>query len=118
MGLKLDKNQYPNGTNASDFKCFGPPATKDGEFDIAKIADLGCFTQDGKDTNKYYHASVCQAKGQWYVYYEWGRTGASSPSFQFVQCSDESDAQDEFASQLMSGHALAVGTGNRQGNDV
>jgi predicted DNA-binding WGR domain protein len=104
MGVKLGKGEFPNGSSANDFQCFGPPAIKDGEFDSVKIADLGCFTQDGKDSNKYYHAAICQHKTskKWYVYFEWGRTGATKPDCQFVQCDDEADAQDEFASQLHS----------------
>ena len=39
---------------------------------------------------------------KWYAYFEWGRTGAAKPSFQFVACDTEDDAQREFASQLHS----------------
>ena len=104
MGTKLAKDTYPEKASDKDFKCFGPPATKDGEFDSVKIADLGCFTQDGKDTNKYYHCAIVQHRKSknWYAYFEWGRTGAAKPSFQFVQCADEADAQKEFAKQLHS----------------
>src|SRR5262245_56583592 len=65
---------------------------------------MGCFTQDGKDSNKYYHAAVVQHKGtkKWYAYFEWGRTGAKSPSFQFVECGSEADAVLAFAEQLHS----------------
>lgn len=78
MGVKLEKNTYPAGHSAADFTCFGPPALKDGEFETVKIADLGCFTQDGKDSNKYYHAAVVKSKkdNDFYTYFEWGRTGA------------------------------------------
>ncbi|HBJ34365.1 MAG TPA: hypothetical protein DDZ51_06295 [Planctomycetaceae bacterium] len=104
MGSKLAKDTFPDGSTAGDFDCFGPPATVDGDFQTVKIADLGCFTQDGKDTNKYYHGAVVQHKSKkdWYAYFEWGRTGAARPSFQFVACRDEQDAQREFASQLHS----------------
>lgn len=107
MGVKLAKGSFPAGHGPSDFKCFGPPATKDGEFTTAKIADLGCFTQDGKDSNKYYHAAVVQSTKtkKWYTYFEWGRTGANKADQQFVECMDEADAQDEFVSQLMSKNA-------------
>jgi Poly(ADP-ribose) polymerase catalytic domain/WGR domain len=99
---KLEKSVYPNNSSPNDFQCYGPPATEDGQFDKCKIADLGCFTQDGKDSNKYYHAAVVQHKNtkQWFVYFEWGRTGGNSPTFQFVECSSESEAQREFAKQL------------------
>jgi hypothetical protein len=53
MPTKLDKDTYPEKGTAEDFQCFGPPATRDGEFDAVKICDMGCFTQDGKDSNKY-----------------------------------------------------------------
>lgn len=101
--MKLAKKCYPNGCSASDFECFGPPATKDGEFDTCRIADLGCFKQDLTDSNKFYHAAVVKDKksGRWYAYFQWGRTG-SSGDFQFVECANEQEAQYEFAKQLHS----------------
>lgn len=102
MGTKLDKSSYPSGHGPNDFQCFGPPATKDGEFAGTLICDCGCFTQDGKDTNKYYHAAIVQSKinQKWYVYFEWGRQGAKNPQFQMVECSSKSDAEKEYADQL------------------
>lgn len=102
MGNKLTRDTYPPKTSAEDFECFGPPAIHDGQFEAVKIADLGCFTQDGKDTNKYYHGAIVRSKKDkgWYAYFEWGRTGAAKRSFQFVQCQDEADAQRTFATQL------------------
>lgn len=102
MSFKLPKNTFPADHCSQDFSCFGPPALKDGEFDSVKIADLGCFTQDGKDSNKMYHAAVVKSKkdGKFYTYFEWGRTGTPNPNFQFVQCNSESEAQQEFAEQL------------------
>jgi hypothetical protein len=104
MGTKLAKGAFPGKAAPEDFQCFGPPATRDGEFETVKICDMGCFTQDGKDSNKFYHAAVVQHKAskRWYVYFEWGRTGAARPSFQFVECDSEADAQREFAAQLHS----------------
>ena len=104
MGTKLAKDTYPESGTANDFQCFGPPATKDGDFATVKICDMGCFTQDGKDSNKYYHGAVVQHRTSknWYAYFEWGRTGAAKPSFQFVECSSEAEAQREFSSQLHS----------------
>src|SRR5438105_4860027 len=104
MGSKLDKDTYPESASAADFQCFGPPATKDADFENVKICDMGCFTQDGKDSNKYYHAAVVQHKQskKWYAYFEWGRTGAKSHSFQFIACNSEADACQEFAKQLHS----------------
>lgn len=102
MATKLEKLTFPSGHTADDFKAFGPPATKDGEFTGTKICDLGCFTQDGKDSNKYYMGMVAQSKkdGKWYAYFEWGRTGATKPQFQFVLCSSEKEAEIEYANQL------------------
>jgi hypothetical protein len=102
MAAKITKDTFPRGASPSDFQCFGPPATRDGEFESARICDLGCFTQDGKDSNKYYHAAVVQHKQlkHWYAYFEWGRTGAARPSFQFVECGSEAEACFEFARQL------------------
>jgi hypothetical protein len=102
MGTKLEKNSYPAGHGPDDFQCFGPPAMTDGEFDNCKIADMGCFNQSGVDSNKYYHGAIVKSKknSNFFTYFEWGRTGAKNPSFQFIQCSSESDAQSEFAGQL------------------
>lgn len=104
MASKLDRDTFPDKAGPDDFQCFGPPATKDGEFDGVKICDMGCFTQDGKDSNKYYHGAVVQntSSKKWYAYFEWGRTGATEPSFQFVACKDEAEACKEFAKQLHS----------------
>ena len=104
MATKLSKDTYPEKSTPEDFQCFGPPATRDGEFENVKICDMGCFTQDGKDSNKYYHAAVVQHKRSknWYAYFEWGRTGASRPSFQFVACGSEAEACQKFARQLHS----------------
>lgn len=102
--MKLDKNTYPDGHDANDFTCFGPVATQDGCFENTMICDMGCFTQDGKDSNKYYHGAVVQSKKdqQWYTYFEWGRTGAIHPTFQFIQCSSKESALEEYCSQLHS----------------
>jgi predicted DNA-binding WGR domain protein len=104
MGVKLGKSAFPSGHGPNDFECFPPPATVDGEFATAKIADFGCFQQGDVDSNKYYHAAVVQSTKtkKWYAYFEWGRVGAGSPQFQFVECSDEADAQEEFIDQCRS----------------
>ncbi len=95
---------FPENAGPNDFACFGPPATRDGEFENSRICDMGCFTQDGKDSNKYYHAAVVQNNDSlnWYAYFEWGRTGAARPSFQFVGCQSEAQAVNEYAKQLHS----------------
>ena len=99
---KLERDTYPEAAAAKDFRCFGPPATHDGELENVRICDLGCFTQDGKDSNKYYHGAVVQHRksNNWYAYFEWGRTGGTSCSFQFVACKSEEDARACFAKQL------------------
>lgn len=109
MAIKLGKKTFPAGHSPSDFKCFGPAATKDGDFESVKVADLGCFSQgegigSAVDSNKYYHGAVVQSTKDsiWFAYFEWGRTGKSNPDFQFVQCSSEAEAQKEFVSQLRS----------------
>ena len=100
---KLGRDTYPKGTGPSDFKCWGPPATVDGDFTTVRICDMGSFSQDGKDSNKYYHGAMVQDDANnWYAYFEWGRTGASSPSFQFTACDSEASARKVFASQLHS----------------
>lgn len=104
MGSKLSKGEFPSSHSSADFKCFGPPATVDGQFEGTMIADMGCFTQDGKDSNKGYHACVCQStkNDKWYAYFEWGRTGAQHPDCQFVECSSKDDAEEEYAKQCHS----------------
>jgi hypothetical protein len=104
MGRKLDRSQFPANHGPNDFKCFGPPATKDGEFHGTKICDMGCFAQEEVDSNKYYHGAIVQSMkdNSWYVYFEYGRVGAKSPQFQFVQCNGEADADREYCSQLES----------------
>ena len=99
---KLAKDNYPAAHTQDDFVCFSPAATKDGEFSGVMIADLGCFTQDGKDSNKFYHGAVVQSKkdSKWYTYFEWGRTGGSDTTFQFEPFSSKSDAADSFEKQL------------------
>lgn len=100
---KLARDTFPKGTSDGDFKCWGPPATVDGDFSTVRICDMGSFSQDGKDSNKYYHGALVQDdKDNWYAYFEWGRTGASSPSFQFVACDSEASARKVFAKQLHS----------------
>lgn len=104
MATKLPKGEFPSGTRADEFQCFGPAATKDGDFNGIMLVDMGCFNQEGVDSNKMYHASVCQHKptGKWYTYFEWGRTGAKNPQFQFVECRSKEEAQEELADQCHS----------------
>lgn len=104
MSNKLAKGTFPTGHGPDDFECFGPAATQDAEFDNCRIADFGCFTQDGKDSNKMYHAAVCRSRKnqKWYAYFEWGRVGATKPDFQFTECHSESEAVEVFADQCHS----------------
>ena len=101
MARKLDKSSYPSGHGLNDFQCFGPPALSDGDFDTCKIADMGSFSQEEKDSNKYYHAAVVKSKisGNFYTYFEWGRVGAKLPQFQMTECDNETEAQEEFSHQ-------------------
>ncbi len=101
MAVKLGKGEFPSGHVADDFICFGPPATKDGEFETVYMADLGCFNQEGVDSNKYYCGQVCQSKKnqKFYAYFEWGRTGKTG-DVQFVECSSKEEAHSVFAKQM------------------
>lgn len=101
MSTKLEKGTYPENSGPNDFQCFGPPALNDGDFDKCKIADMGSFSQEEKDSNKYYHAAIVKHRtsGSFYVYFEWGRVGATNPQYQFVKCGSEQEAQKEFADQ-------------------
>jgi hypothetical protein len=103
MAEKLGRKIMPNGHTRDDFECFGPPATDDGNFDNCLIADLGCFKQDGTDSNKFYHTAVVKSKkdGTWYTYFEWGRTGGNA-DFLFTMCGDKVEAQQVMAKQLHS----------------
>jgi predicted DNA-binding WGR domain protein len=101
MSRKLNRGEYPSGHSPNDFVCFGPPATEDGKFDSAMLADLGCFNQEGVDSNKYYFGCVCQSKKDqtFYAYFEWGRTGKSG-EVQFFECSSKEEAHAVFAKQM------------------
>lgn len=102
MSTKIAKNTWPNGHNANSFKCSGPVATKDGEFSGTLLADLGCFNEEGKSSNKYYHGAVVQStiNSKWYAYFEYGKTGANTVGFQFIECLSKEEAQEEYQDQL------------------
>lgn len=101
MATKLAKGEFPKGHGPDDFVCFGPPATEDGNFDGCFMADLGCFNQEGVDSNKYYHGAVCQSKKdqKFYAYFEWGRTGGRG-DVQFQECGSKDEAHGVFAKQM------------------
>lgn len=100
---KLGKKIFPTNHTGNDFECFGPAAEKDGEFDNVMLCDMGCFKQDGQDTNKFYHGAVVQStvNQNWYCYFEWGRVG-STKDFQFYECSSKDEAVTVFKKQLHS----------------
>lgn len=102
--MKLAKSTFPHGHSESDFSCCGPVAEHDGEFDNACLVDMGCFNQDGKDSNKFVHASVAQSKinGSWYLYTTWGRTGSSNNQFLFEEFGDKNSAQYALAAYAHS----------------
>ncbi len=104
MAKKLGRNAYPDSHSEDDFDAFGPAATKDGEFEGTYLADMGCFMQEEVDSNKYYHGGVYQSKinQKFYFSVEYGRVGAGNPQIQFTECIDKSEAQREFAKQMMS----------------
>lgn len=101
---KLAKSTLPDNHTFNDLECFGPPSTKDGEFSGTKMADFGCFTQDQKDSNKYYHACVCRSKknNNWFCFYQWGRVGNAKFDYQMVECSSEQEAQSVYEKQCHS----------------
>lgn len=101
---KLLKSTLPDNHSFDDLECFGPPSTKDGEFSGTKMADFGCFTQDQKDSNKYYHACVCKSKknNNWFCFYQWGRVGNAKFDYQMVECSSEQEAQSVYEKQCHS----------------
>lgn len=99
---KIGKGLFPPNHEETDFECFGPPATEDGCFDDVMIADLGCFKQDMVDSNKYYHGAVVKSKktGEYYAYFQWGRTGVGKGDVQFYGPTSKEGAQKAFISQL------------------
>jgi predicted DNA-binding WGR domain protein len=104
MATKLGRSMFPAGTGPNDFKYSGPVATKDTEFAGTRLADMGCFQQEGVDSNKYYHVAIVTHKttGKFYVYVEYGRVGASKPQFQFIECISEADAEKAYIDQCNS----------------
>lgn len=104
MSIKFKKNELPLNHSVEDFQCFLPIATKDGQFQDTMMADLGSFSQEGKDSNKYYTAHITQSKqnSNWYCYFEWGRTNSGKPNFQFYECCSLDEAKELYKDQLLS----------------
>jgi hypothetical protein len=98
---KLSRDTLPAGHTKDDFKCCGPVAVKDGEFEGTCLADLACFNQEGKSNNKFYHGAVVESKinSNWYTYFEWGRIGYG-PSYQFYECNSKAEAEGIYSKQL------------------
>ena len=99
--MKLDKSKLPAGHSFSDFTGTGPVATLDGQFDGTRLADFGCFKQGLVDSNKFYLAAIVTSKinSKPYVYFEWGRTGASNKDFQLIECDNELEAEKVYVKQ-------------------
>ncbi len=98
---KLKKDCIPDNHSKSDFTCFGPVAEHDGQFTDNMLCDLGCFKQDSKDSNKYFHAAIVQSTktSDWYVYTEWGRTSYRGQC-QFYKCRTQNEAKNIYADIL------------------
>ena len=111
MAVKFARKQVPTGYAANDFTYQGRPAKDQGDFgDEVGIADMASVNQfEQRNSSKYYHAGVVEAKGTWFVYTEWGRIsgGRSWPgsypksqvNFMFTRCDDEDEARKVFAKQ-------------------
>lgn len=111
MARKLEQKEMPAGHVAGDFKFMGRPAKDQGDFGSeVGLVDCACVDQFGKNANKYYFSGVVQSTktSGWYCYFEWGRifSGKSwnghfaGQSFQFVECSGETEARSEFFKQM------------------
>ena len=114
MALKYGRKQLPSGFSANDFNYKGRPAKDQGDFgDEVGIADMASVNQfENRNSSKYYHAGVVEAKGSWFVYTEWGRISGgrswpgsyakSTVNFMFTGCDDELEARKVFAKQCKS----------------
>ncbi len=114
MPVKFARKQIPAGFQPSDFSYQGRPARDQGDFDQeVGIADMASVNQfEERNSSKYYHAGVLEARGQWFVYTEWGRISGgrswtndspkSAMDFMFMRCADESEARAVFRQQCVS----------------
>lgn len=114
MAQKFARKQIPAGFDPSEFRYQGRPAKDQGDFaDDVGIVDMASVNQfEERNSSKYYHAGVLEARGAWFVYTEWGRisggrswTGATPKSamdFMFTQCGSEGEARRVFATQCRS----------------
>ena len=114
MAVKFARKQVPPGLTPSDFIYKGRPAKQQGDFDAeVGIADMASVNQfEDRNSSKYYHAGVLEARGDWFVYTEWGRisggrswsgqTPKTAMDFMFTKCGNELEARSVFASQCRS----------------
>src|SRR5690349_13271219 len=114
MAVKFARKQVPPGFAPADFVYKGRPAKQQGDFDgDVGIADMASVNQfEDRNSSKYYHAGVLEARGDWFVYTEWGRISGGrswsgqSPKtamdFMFTKCGSELEARSLFASQCRS----------------
>lgn len=113
MPNKLTRKIIPNNFSIFDFIYQGRPSKDQGDFgNEVGLADMACVNQFGETNNsKYYHAGVVKANDKWFVYLEWGRIASGKSwendyfmgqDFQFVECSDETEARDFFRKQCES----------------
>lgn len=114
MAVKFARKQLPKGFQPADFRYQGRPAREQGDFDedvgIADMASVNQFEQ--RNSSKYYHAGVLEARGKWFVYTEWGRISGgrswaddapkSAMDFMFVQCDSQAEARALFRKQCLS----------------
>ncbi len=114
MAQKLARKQIPVGFQPSEFRYKGRPAKDQGDFaDDVGIADMASVNQfEDRNSSKYYHAGVLEARGTWFVYTEWGRISGgrswsgdspkSGMDFMFTKCGSEAEARGLFAKQCRS----------------
>jgi hypothetical protein len=114
MAVKFARKQVPPGFKPSEFVYKGRPAKDQGDFaDDVGIADMASVNQfEDRNSSKYYHAGVLEARGSWFVYTEWGRISGgrswsgdapkSAMNFMFTKCGTESEARSVFAKQCRS----------------
>lgn len=114
MAVKFARKQLPRGFQPTEFRYQGRPAREQGDFDeevgIADMASVNQFEQ--RNSSKYYHAGVLEARGKWFVYTEWGRISGgrswtdespkSAMDFMFVQCDSQAEARALFRKQCLS----------------
>ncbi|MFV8752404.1 hypothetical protein ACNOYE_17805 [Nannocystaceae bacterium ST9] len=103
MVVKLSSKQVPAGFQRHEFRYVGAVASEQGEFgpEIG-IVDMVPIDERGiANPARYFHIGVVEARGQWFLYMEWGWTDAREPGFMFVRCRDEQDARRYFRRQCV-----------------